>query len=427
VAGTEAVQRATFRDVFAVGEFRWVWLAYLLSIAGDQLALVALTVLVFTRTHSPLATAAAYTVGFLPWLIGGPTLAGLADRFPRRTVMIACDVASAVLVTVMAVPAVPLWALTVLLFGVTLLGSPYRAARSAMLPDILTGDRYVLGTAAMQTTNRAGRLLGFAVGGAVVALVGARPAMSVDGATFAVSALLLRAGVAPRPLPRRPRGARGERTGSGLRLIFGDYRLRTLMLLGWLVPFYAVPEAMAVPYAAHFHGGAAVAGLILAAGPCGSLAGTIAFSRLVNPPARLASMGPLAVCCCAVLVLCALRPGLGVALAIVAAAGALSAYQLAANAAFVAAVPPHRRGQAFGVANGGINVGQGLWFAVAGLAAGAFGPAVVIAASGAAGAAAAAALAVSWRRQAREGRTARGSGVRRRPARRPAASEAVSE
>jgi MFS family permease len=170
------------------------------------------------------------------------------------------------------------------------------------------------------------------------------------------------------------------------------------MLLGWLVPFYAVPEALAVPYAAHFHGGAAVAGLILAAGPFGSLVGTLAFSRLVDPPTRLAWMGPLAVCCCAVLVLCALHPGLGVALAIIAAAGGLSAYQLATNSAFVAAVPDYRRGQAFGLANGGINVGQGLWFAVAGLAAGAIGPAAVIAASGAVGAAAAIALAVSWHR-----------------------------
>ena len=205
---TQAAERATFRDVFAIGEFRWLWLAYLLSIAGDQLALVALTVLVYARTHSPFAAAAAYTVGFLPWLIGGPTLAGLADRFPRRTVMIICDLASMVLVAVMALPAVPLAALIVLLFAVTLLGSPYRASRSAMLPDILPGDRYVLGTAAMQTTNRTGRLLGFAVGGAVVGLVGARPAMALDAATFAASALLLRAGVRLRPLPRQPAPSR---------------------------------------------------------------------------------------------------------------------------------------------------------------------------------------------------------------------------
>jgi MFS family permease len=421
---TEAVRRATFRDVFAIGEFRWLWLAYLLSIAGDQLALVALTVLVYSRTHSPLATAAAYTVGFLPWLIGGPTLAGLADRIPRRTVMIGCDLASTVLVAVMAVPVVPLWALIVLLFGVTLLGSPYRAARSAMLPDILTGDRYVLGTAAMQTTNRSGRLVGFAAGGAVVGLIGARPAMGIDAATFIASALLLRAGVRVRSLPRRPGAGDGgvpaRKGGSGLRLIFGHPTLRTLMLLGWLVPFYAVPEAMAVPYAAHFHGGAAVAGLILAAGPCGSLVGTIAFSRLVDPPVRLVWIGPLAVSCCAVLALCALGPPLALALVIIAAAGALSAYQLATNAAFVATVPSHRRGQAFGVANGGINVGQGVWFALAGLAADTIGPAHVIAVSGAIGAAAALVLATRWRGQLT--RAARPGPDGRRPGDRPGTS-----
>ena len=112
-------------------------------------------------------------------------------------------------------------------------------------------------------------------------------------------------------------------------------------------------------------------------------------------------MGPLAVSCCAVLALCAFGPPLGLALVIIAAAGALSAYQLATNAAFVATVPGHRRGQAFGVANGGINVGQGVWFALAGLAAEALGPARVIALSGVAGAAAALALAVTWQRRRR--------------------------
>lgn len=406
MAEAAAARRATFRDVFAIGEFRWLWVAYLMSIAGDQLALVALTVLVYKQTHSPLATAAAYTVGFLPALVGGTTLARLADRFPRRTVMITCDVVSMVLVGVMAIPAVPLGALIALLFLVTLMDSPFRAARSAMMPDILPGDRYVLGTATMQTTNRTGRLLGFAVGGAIVGLVGARPAMAIDAATFAASALLLRSGVQHRPVPDHPgAGAKpGKRNGSALRLVFGDRTLRSLMLFGWLVPFYAVPEALAVPYAARFGGGASTAGLILAAGPFGSLVGTITFSRLVDPQTRLAWMRPLAVSCCAVLGLCALDPALGLALAIIAAAGGLSAYQLAANSAFVTAVPSHRRGQAFGLANGGISVGQGLWFAVAGLAAGihGIGPAKVIAASGAVGAAAALAIAIGWRGHRRD-------------------------
>ena len=52
--------RATFRDVFAVREFRALWLAELLSVAGDRLALVALTLLVYDRTRSPLLAAVTW-------------------------------------------------------------------------------------------------------------------------------------------------------------------------------------------------------------------------------------------------------------------------------------------------------------------------------------------------------------------------------
>ena len=45
-----ATERATYRDVFGVSEFRNLWLAQLLSVSGDQLARVALTVLVYNRT-----------------------------------------------------------------------------------------------------------------------------------------------------------------------------------------------------------------------------------------------------------------------------------------------------------------------------------------------------------------------------------------
>jgi MFS family permease len=393
-------ERARFGEVFAVREFQALWLAYLLSVAGDQLALVALSVLVFHRTHSPLLTAATYAVSFVPWLLGGLALARLADRLPRRLVMITCDLARAALVAIMALPGMPLWLLIVLLFVVTLLDSPFRAARSAIIPDILTGDRYVVGTAAMQTTNQAGRVLGFAIGGAVVAVLGVRPALAIDAATFAASALLVWLGVHSRAAPARAAPAtQGDgQAGSALRFVFTDPYLRTVMLLGWLVMFYAVPEALAVPYAARLHGGAQAAGLVLAAGPFGAIIGSVVFSRLVPPQQRLRWMGLLAVGCCAALGLCLLRPGLAASLVIFTASMTMSAYQLSANAAFVIAVPAHRRGEAFGLANTGIRVGQGAWFLVAGAAAGVAAPATVIAASGILGAAWAAVLALSWRR-----------------------------
>src|SRR5579864_3392206 len=99
-----AISHPGFRDVFAVAEFRVLWSAQLLSVAGDQLARVALTVLVYDRTKSPLLAAVTYAVTIIPIFAGGVLLAGLADRFPRRTVMISCDLARGALVLVMVIP-----------------------------------------------------------------------------------------------------------------------------------------------------------------------------------------------------------------------------------------------------------------------------------------------------------------------------------
>jgi MFS family permease len=395
-------ERARFGDVFAVGEFRALWLAQLLSVAGDQLARVAMTVLVFERTHSVFWTAVTYAVTFLPWVIGGIALAGLADRLPRRMVMVTCDAARAVLVCVMASPAMRLWAMVGLLFVVTLLDSPFKSARAATFADILSGDRYVLGTAVTQTTLQVGLVAGFALGGVVVAFLGTRTALIADAATFAASAVLILAGVHARPAAAtRAQGGHARALAGGIRLVFADRQLRTLMLLGWLVAFYLVPQALAVPYAARFQGVpmAVAAGLVFAAGPFGTALGAIIFGRMVDPPRRLRWMGPLAVGCCGALLLCALHPGMLTSLAIFIASGACAAYQLAANAAFVAAVPNHRRGQAFGLANGGMQVTQGLWFVLAGAIARELAPAAVIALSGAVGAVLAIALTLSWRRQ----------------------------
>jgi MFS family permease len=151
--------------------------------------------------------------------------------------------------------------------------------------------------------------------------------------------------------------------------------------------------------AAGFHGLplAVGAGLIFAAIPFGTAIGAFVLGRVVHPAQRQRWMGVMAVGACAVLMLCWLRPSFPAAIAIFAVAGACAGYQLAANAAFVAAGPAERRGQAFGLANGGMQVFQGLWFIVAGAVAGALGPATMIAISGGIGAAIAALLATRWR------------------------------
>jgi MFS family permease len=392
--------RATFRDVFAVREFRALWFSEILSVAGDRLALVALTLLVYSHTRSPLYAAMTYAAGYLPWVIGGLFLADVADRRPRRSVMVVCDVVRAVLVAAMVIPNVPIGVLVALLFATTMFAPPFESARAAITPDILPGERYALGTAVIQTTFLAGQVLGAVGGGLAVAFIGVRPALVIDAATFVLSGAFIGLGVRSRPAAARPEGAESSalaRMRDGFQLLFGDQALRTLLLLGWLVAFYTIPEGVAAPYAASLVGGSIATGLVLASTVFSTTIVTPLFSRLVRPRRRLAWMGPLAVLTCATLVLTALRPSLAVSLVIFSLSAAFGVYQLAANTAFVVRVPNERRAQAFGIANMGVIVGQGAAFVAAGAAAEVVAPAVVIAVGGGIGAIVGLVLTLRWR------------------------------
>ena len=373
----------------------------MLSVAGDQLARVALTLLVYDRTHSSLLAAITFAASVVPAFIGGLTLSGLADRLPRRRVMIACDLMRVVLVVVMAVSGIPIVLLVALLFLVTMIGAPFLSARAALYPDILAGDLYVLGTAVTLTTMQFAQVLGFAVGGAVVGFFGVRVSLLIDAATFALSALItfiwVRSWPAVQAIADREAEAGHDSGGglvAGLRLVFTTPALRIPMLLGWLAAFYNIPEGVAAPLAAVLGGGAVAVGFILAAPALGATVGAIAFSRFVDPERRVRWMSPLAVAACAVLVVFVFRPPLPVALMVLVVSGLFDCYQLAANASFVAATPARQRSQAFGIAQGGMSLGQGVAIVTAGALAQRYAPSLVIAASGAVGAVAAIAIAV---------------------------------
>ena len=396
-----APSRATFRDVFAVREFRALWFSEILSVAGDRLALVALTLLVYDRTRSPLLAALAYAAGYLPWVVGGLFLADLADRRPRRSVMITCDVARAVLVAVMILPGMPLAALVALLFAATMFTPLDAAARSAITPDILPGEHYALGVAVGQTTFYTAQVAGAVGGGVAVIFIGARFSLALDAATFVLSALLVGLGIRARPAAARPESGQQSplaRMRDGFRLVFTDRALRTITLLAWLVVFYTIPEGVAAPYAARLGTGPVGTGLVLASAVAATAVFMPLFTLMARPRQRNNLMGPLAVLTCGTLVLTILRPGLIASLAIFSVSAAFGVYQLAANTAFVLRVPNERRSQAFGIASMGVVVGQGMTFLAAGAAAEVISPAAVIAIGGGIGAVVAFVLTLRWYR-----------------------------
>lgn len=395
--------------MFAEGEFRWLWAAGVQSQLGDQLARVALSVLVFERTDSALLTATVYALTFLPAILGGLLLGSLADRYPRRRVLIGCDLVRAALLAAMALPGMPLLVLGALLTLATLVGTPFKAAEPALLADIFRDHRYVIALGLRTATYQSSQLVGFAVGGVAVGAVGPRAALAFDAATFAVSAVLLRWGLRQRPAARahdpRDLQPRGSELLGGIRVVAGDRRLRLLLGLAWLAGLWVVPEGLAAPYAAAVGAGPAGVGWLLAANPAGNVIGALLLSRWVPPAMRATLLGPLAAAAGLPLVLCAFRPGLLLTVGLWAVAGVCSAYQVQLVAEFMAAVPEARRGQAMGLASAGLLAAQGIGLLTGGALAQVWAVIPTIAITGAAGTILASWLAI---RRARVGYAATG-------------------
>jgi hypothetical protein len=403
---TGQARQVTFRDVFAVREFRALWTAQLLSIAGDQFARIGLAVLVYDRTRSSWLAAVTLATTVIPPFAGGLLLGWTADAYPRRTVMVTCDLVCTALVLLMVIPGMPLAALIVLLSCVSLLFTPFQEARMTTNMAALDGeehpDRYRAGNAVTVATYQLGQLAGLGTGGLVVAAAGVRGSLLIDAASFASSAVIVRVWVRWRePADDRPRGPASPGLADGVRAVFGNPVARVAVPLAWLVTFAVAAEGVTLPLARTLAGRLpvpATAGLLLGAATLGGFAGYLIFARFVRGPAALRVTGLLPVAALAVLALFALQPGLPGALVILAVSGLFMCYINSSATATMRAIPDRDRGKAGGVIDAGMYLGQGGMILAAGAAAARIAPATVIALVAVAGACCAIPLAVAWQR-----------------------------
>jgi MFS family permease len=385
-------------DVFAVAEFRAMWAAETLSIAGDQLARVALAVLVFDRTGSAAATGLTYALTFVPAFLGGAVFGSLGDRYPRRTVLVITDLGRAALIGAAALFHPPLWALCVLVAAMTLLTGPFKAAQQALLPTVL-GKHYASGMAVRNISSQAAQLVGFGGGGALVAVLRPSTGLSIDASTFALSAVLIAVGVKARPAAAAARTSLISAVIDGTRVVRRDPALRALLGLCWLAGFYVVPEALAAPYAAQLGGGALAVGAIMASDPLGSVVGGVIFAKWVPERVQLRSIGLLGIVAGLPLLGCLARPPLPVSMALFALSGACAtAYNIRGAATFIERLPDRHRAQGSGLLSSGLITVQGVGALLAGICADVLTPAQTIAAAGTAGAAVALPIAIAWKR-----------------------------
>ncbi|MET8248607.1 MFS transporter [Streptomyces sp. NPDC005202] len=388
-----------YAQALAVPEFRAVFAAHALSLLGVIVCEIALSVLVYDLTGSPLLSALTFALGFLPYLVGGTLLAGIADRYPARRVLVVCDLVCAGCVAPMVAPGAHIAVLLALRCALAVVSPVFQGTRMATLADILgDGELFVLGRSLLRIVSQSALLVGYGLGGLLLTAVTPRHALLITVSTFLASAALLRFGTRRRPARAREPGALVGDSLQGARLVLADRRVRVLLLLFWVPPMFAVaPEALAAPYADALGAGSTGLGLLMCALPIGTIAGELYAGSRLRPATRERIALPMVCLTLLPYLGYVLHPGLMLSLLLLLCSGAGSAYTLGLDQWFVRAVPEELRGRAMILLTAGLMTIQGVGMALAGIAAQFAGVRATVAGAGALGTASCVLLAVAAR------------------------------
>ncbi|WIM97611.1 MFS transporter [Actinoplanes oblitus] len=403
-SATEGVESATFRSLFRLREFRAIYASMVISWIGDYLSRAAVTVLVYQQTHSVLLSAISFAIGYLPWILLGPVLAALGDRYPHRRVMVFCDVFRMTLTAVLLIPGLPTPLVLLVILVASLATPPAQAARSAVLPLVVGRERLTLAIATNNTTGQAAQVTGYLIGATVAVGLDPRAALALDVCSFALSALLIATHLRARPAAVAEAHRRHllRETGEGFQLVFGNEVLRSIAIVVFtVIAFVVVPESLAASWAAEASPDGTsqglTQGLIMAAGPCGYVIGGLLFTRLVPAERRWRLLPLLAVGTPLVLIPILVNPPTLVAAGLILVSGMTQGAQMPAlNGSFVLALPASHRARAFGVMNSGIQTSQFLAVGITGLLADRIKVPTVVGGWSVAGTVALLVVAMSW-------------------------------
>jgi len=276
----------TYRDVLAIPAARALIGASAASEIGNWLYNAALLGYVYSATHSAVWVGAATICRLLPYVLLGPFGGAIADRYPRRTVLLAGDALRIVLMAAIAAtvasagPVALIIALTALASAA---GSAEKPAAMALLPRLVGEARLGPANALLHTVQDLGVLIGPAIGAILLAVAPAWVAFLANGATFAVSALLI-------STMRSDAAPAGGRTPGVAQLAGGLQTVRTTAYALWLIVIVAMVEftygaqtVQLVVYARQSLGlGSGGYGVLLTAAGVGGLVSALVNGRLTT-------------------------------------------------------------------------------------------------------------------------------------------------
>lgn len=200
----ERVRRHPYVRLALNTSFSALWTSGLISLFGDRIHQVALAVIVFGVTKSPIAVGFVFFAATLPNLLLGPISGTLVDRWDQKQVLVVSDLLRAAVVLLIPLAAVTNILLVYpLVFLVTSISIFFRPAREAVMPRIVADDELLTANSANWLAETMADIVGYPVAGLFVAFLGASLPLAfwLDASTYVASALLILTVAIP-PVPR---------------------------------------------------------------------------------------------------------------------------------------------------------------------------------------------------------------------------------
>jgi MFS family permease len=194
-----AMPRLTFLSPLRHRPFRLLFLGQVISNLGDWLNLLALSSLLLYRWNLGAGAWGGVLIALtLPSAILGPAAGVWVDRWPRKPVMIAADLArAAVVLGLVVAPNLP--TVLALVATASAFATFFDPAKQAVIRATVPDDDLMTANGLSQLSSNSARLVGPALGGLLVVVAGPRGAFAVDALSFLASAAILSRLPAPAP------------------------------------------------------------------------------------------------------------------------------------------------------------------------------------------------------------------------------------
>ena len=395
ISARDGAARSGIFSALRYRNYRLFWSGQLVSVTGTFMMTTAQMWLVLVLSRDPVALGLVAALQYGPLLILAPFGGAIADRWPRRNVLIGTQVGSGAISVILwmltMTNMVQLWHVFVLALLLGLINAVGMPARQAFVSEMVPADHLLNAVSLNSAQFNASRIVGPGLAGGLIALLGGTSQLFLFDAlsyiAVIVSLLMMRTGdLVPVPHSEPQHGlARLRAMGDGIRFVLERPKLRVTFLMIAVIGTLGFNFSVLLPLEATdvLQSESVVFGLLSSALGAGALIGALMLARRGGEPTNRMLVG-MAVAFGLLEAAMALTRSVPLAMILIAATGfAMSSFSASANTRVQLASPPEMRGRVMSVYNVAFRGGMPIGNLVTGLLVPVFSAPIVLAVNGA--------------------------------------------